>query len=141
MSELAEQTLKEVRAFCVEGYALYDRTYYRLALRKFYQAWTLIPKPQTDYKESGWVLTAIGDCYFCSEQYEQGKEALSSALHCPDMIDNPFVHLRLGQCLFELGIKNTACTHLGIAYDRGGRKMFEHEAPKYLIAARQPGSV
>lgn len=138
MSELVEQTKHAIKAFCAEGYALYDSGDYKLALRKFYQAWTLIPKPQTDFQESGWVLTAIGDAYFRSGLFDQGKEALASALHCEGMIDNPFIHLRLGQCLLELGIKGTACTHLGIAYERGGRKLFAAEAPKYLIAAKQP---
>ena len=135
MSKLTASIREEIKALCAEGYALYDIADYPHALRKFYQAWMLLPKPQTDFKEGGWILTAIGDSYFCSEQYEQGKEALTSALHCEDMIDNPFIHLRLGQCLLELGIVGTARTHLSIAHERGGSKLFEKEAPKYLIAA------
>jgi tetratricopeptide (TPR) repeat protein len=130
-----------IKKLCAEGYGLYDTGDYKSALRKFYQAWTLLPKPQTDFIESGWVLTAIGDAYFRSQQYDQAKEALASALHCEGMIDNPFIHLRLGQCLLELGTKNTASTHLGIAYERGGRKLFEKEAPRYLVAALQPHAV
>ena len=137
-STLAPELHQRVRALCAEGYALYDGGDYKAALRTFYQAWMLLPKPQTDFIESGWVLTAIGDSYYRSGQFEQGKEALASALHCEGMIDNPFIHLRLGQCLLELGIKGTACTHLGLAYERGGRKLFEKEAPKYLMAALQP---
>jgi tetratricopeptide (TPR) repeat protein len=141
MSELDSGIRREIQALCAEGYALYDAADYRHALRKFYQAWTLLPKPQTDYSEGGWVLTAIGDSYFRSALYEQGKEALVSALHCEGMIDNPFIHLRLGQCLLELGVKGSACTHLGLAYERGGRKLFQQEAPKYLVAALQPDAV
>lgn len=141
MSELDQAIREQVKALCAEGYALYDEGAYRTALRKFYQAWMLLPKPQPDYVESGWVLTAIGDCYFRSLQFEQGKEALVSALHCEGMIDNPFIHLRLGQCLLELGSRASAGTHLGIAYERGGRKLFEREAPKYLVVALQPDAV
>lgn len=141
MSELVAGIREEIQALCAEGYALYDNANYPLALRKFYQAWMLLPKPQTDFSEGGWILTAIGDSYFRSGQYEQGREALASALHCEGMIDNPFIHLRLGQCLLELDIPGIGCTHLGIAYERGGRKLFEKEAPKYLIAALQPDSV
>lgn len=140
MSGMTDANRDEIKALCAEGYALYDAADFKHALRKFYEAWMLLPKPQPEYVESGWVLSAIGDCYFRSQLFEQGKEALSSALHCEGMIDNPFTHLRLGQCLLELGIKGTACTHLGIAYERGGRKLFEKEAPKYLIAALQPDS-
>ncbi len=140
-SAMTDTLRNEIRALCAEGYALYDQADYKQALRKFYEAWMQLPKPQPGFVESGWVLSAIGDCYFRSQLYEQGKEALSSALHCEGMIDNPFVHLRLGQCLLELGIKGMACTHLGIAYERGGRKLFDHEAPKYLMAALQPDAI
>lgn len=141
MSELTATIREEIQALCAEGYTLYDNADYPHALRKFYQAWMLLPKPQTDFKEGGWILTAIGDSYFRSAQYEQGKEALTSALHCEGMIDNPFIHLRLGQCLLELNTASAACTHLGIAHERGGSKLFEKEAPKYLIAALQSDSL
>lgn len=141
MSTLDAVLQQSVRGLCAEAYGFYDKGEFRQALRKFYQAWNLLPKPQTDYPEAGWVLTAIGDAYFCSQQFDQGKEALTSALFCENMIDNPFIHLRLGQCLLELGIKATACTHLGIAYDRAGHQLFEKEAPKYLMAALQPEHV
>lgn len=141
MGQLSEAQKEQIKQLCAEGYALYDADDMRQALRKFYQAWMIFPKPQIDFPEAGWVLTAIGDSYFRTAQFSQGQEALASALHCEGMIDNPFIHLRLGQCLLELGINGTACTHLGIAYERGGRKLFEKEAPKYLMAALQPESL
>lgn len=140
MSELDQATREKIKQFCAEGYGLYDAGDFRQALRRFYQAWMLLPKPQTEHEAGGWVLTAIGDTYFRSGQYQQGKEALASALHCDGMIDNPFIHLRLGQCLLELGFKGQACTHLALAYERGGRKLFQKEAPRYLMAALQPDS-
>ncbi len=138
MGQMNQEQQATIKRLCAEGYTLYDAGDIRHALRKFYQAWMIFPKPQTDFAEAGWVLTAIGDAYFRSAQFAQGAEALASALHCEGMIDNPFIHLRLGQCLLETGNKATACTHLGIAYGRGGRKIFEKEAPKYLMAALQP---
>ena len=132
---LNEGLIRKIRHICSEGYGLYDKGHYKEALREFYKAWTLIPKPQTDNEEAGWVLTAIGDCYFRNEQWEQGRESLNSALHCPHMKGNPFIHLRLGQCLYELNDKEAACDHLQQAYLNGGRKLFQNEAPKYLIEA------
>ena len=140
-TSLDNDTHLQVRALCAQGYGCYDTGDFKQALRHFYQAWMLLPKPQTDFVESGWVLTAIGDSYFCSAQYEQAKEALASALHCEGMIDNPFIHLRLGQCLLELGQQGPACTHLGLAFERGGRKLFDKEAPKYLLAALPPDNL
>jgi len=127
--------IRKIKALCAEGYRLYDEKNYKEALRFFYKAWTLIPKPQTDNAEAGWVLTAIGDCYFRTGQWEQGRESLASALRCPHMLGNPFIHLRLGQCLHELGKPEVATEHLELAYLNGGSKLFQNEAPKYLMAA------
>ncbi len=137
MQELEPAQIQKIKALCREGYRLYDEDDFKEALRLFYKAWTALPKPQTEHEQAGWVLTAIGDCYFKTEQWEQGRESLSSALHCPSMQGNPFIHLRLGQCLLELGNKEKACEHLEQAYLNGGSKLFQNETPKYLVAAMQ----
>lgn len=129
--------IRKIKALCAEGYRLYDQQAYKDALRLFYKAWTLFPKPQTDNPEAGWVLTAIGDSYFRSGQWEQGRESLASALRCPHMAGNPFIHLRLGQCLYELDKREVAIEHLELAYLNGGSKLFQNEAPKYLVAAME----
>lgn len=138
MPSLDATQQEQIRTLCADGYALYDTHDMRGALRKFYQAWVIFPKPQTDFVEAGWVLTAIGDAYFRNQQFTQGREALASALHCEGLIDNPFIHMRLGQCLLELGHHRQACAHLTTAYQRAGRRLFDKEAPKYLMAVLQP---
>jgi tetratricopeptide (TPR) repeat protein len=128
---------RKIKALCAEGYHLYDQDAFKEGLRLFYKALTLVPKPHTDQVEAGWVLTAIGDCYFRSQQWDQGRESLASALRCPGMMGNPFIHLRLGQCLYELDKKEVAIEHLELSYMNGGSKLFQNEAPKYLIAAME----
>ena len=135
--KISDKLTEKIKSLCSKGYVLYDKEQYREALRLFYQAWTLLPKPQTDHEQAGWVLTAIGDCYFKTEQWEQGKQSLTSALHCPNLKDNPFIHLRLGQCLLELEGKENAQIYLRQAYNKGGRDLFQDEAPKYLVAAME----
>ena len=137
MSEAAildAKLVTKIRELCYQGYVQYDERDYRRALRTFYQAWLLVPKPQTDWREAGWVLTAIGDAYFKVQQYNQALEALRSALLCPAAKQSPFIHLRMGQCLFELGEDQRAHDMLNTAHRLGGRKVFEKEAPKYRRA-------
>ncbi len=124
----------QVRHFCADGYRLYDSGDFRLALRAFYQAWLLIPKPQTEHIEAGWALTAIGDAYFRLNQYTQGAESLQSALCCPMPETAPFIHLRLGQCLLELSREAEARKHLYQAYKTSGVTIFEAEDHHYLKA-------
>jgi tetratricopeptide (TPR) repeat protein len=126
--------IHQIRQQCADGYALYDAGAFNDALRLFYQAWLLLPKPQIDYEAAGWVLTAIGDTYFRLAQYDQGREALTSALHCPNTGKSSFVHLRLGQCLWELGQADKAQQSLLQAYQVGEVKLFDAEDEKYFQA-------
>ncbi len=121
-----------VKHLCADGYHAYDQGDYSSALRLFYQAWLQLPKPQTQFVEAGWVLTAIGDAYFRSEQYPQSIEALRSAQHCPQIDKNPFVHFRLGQALLDSGQNNEARKHLLQSYKLSGRTLFEQEGARYL---------
>lgn len=121
----------KTREICQQGYQLYDSGDIKSALRQFYSAWTLLPKPQAQWEEAGWILTALGDAYFAKGDFESGREALSSALHCPKAPGNPFIHLRLGQCLFELGEFNDAQTHFQRVREGGGAELFAKEPRKY----------
>lgn len=53
-------------------------------------------------------------------------------LNCPDGQANPFVQLRLGETLYELGDKEGAKEHLFSSYMLEGKDIFEEENPKYL---------
>lgn len=130
----APELILQIRQQCADGYALYDAEAYKDALRLFYQAWLLLPKPQTDYDAAGWILTAIGDTYFRLGQYEQGREALSSALHCPGADKSAFIHLRLGQCLWELGQMEQAQAALLQAHTTAPADLFDTEDEKYACA-------
>lgn len=132
MLSIEKQRLtKTIRQFCARGYQLYDTGDYQGALRLFYQGWLAVPKPQTDWTEAGWVLTAIGDCYFRLGRYRQGCEALTSALCCPGMHRAPFAYLRLGQCLCELDETTKARHALYQAYQLASLDIFQGENEKY----------
>lgn len=128
---LSDNLVSKVKQLCYRGYQHYDESDYQQALRAFYQAWLLLPKPQNQWREAGWALTAIGDTYFRTRQYSQSCEALRSALQCPAATDSPFVHLRLGQSLYELDEEQEALRELGIAHQLGGDDVFAREDVKY----------
>lgn len=125
---------RKIRRLCATGYVRYDAGDYKAALRLFYQAWLQLPKPQMQTEAAGWVLTAIGDAYFRSAQYQLAKEALHSALHCPNMHKAPFIYLRLGQCQWELELYDNARRALLDAYHLAGTAIFADEDRKYYFA-------
>ena len=132
MHKLSKDTTEQIKSLCADAYRAYDEGDYRKALRLFYQGWLALPKPQIKYREAGWLLVGIGDSYYRLKQYTPGCEALRSANHCPEATDNPFIHLRLGQCLYRIGEKPSARNHLQKAYRLGGAQMFENEEECYL---------
>jgi hypothetical protein len=131
MAELDESLHARVREFCAEGDNFAEQSMYPEALDRYWMAWELLPEPRTDWEAATWVLAAIGDANFLSEDFAAGRDNLSAAMRCPDAIGNPFLHLRLGQCEFELGNADRAADELARAYMGAGEEVFKG-AEKYL---------
>ena len=125
---------KKITGLCSIGYGHYDQLDFELALRTFYQAWVLVPKPQTQFAEAGWVLTALCDAYFRLARFPQALEAANSALFCPKADRNNFVLLRKGQILLEQGELAKARVILHKVHSHGGAKLFDQEDTKYIAA-------
>ena len=87
---------------------------------------------KTEWAAATWILGAIGDANFFSDDFDAGRDNLSMAMRCPDAVGNPFLHLRLGQCCFEVGEVDRAADELGRAYMGEGKEIFEDEDPKYF---------
>src|SRR5262249_55742751 len=87
--------------------------------------------PREDWDAATWVLAAIGDAHYFAQDYESALSALRNAVKCPDGLGNPFIHLRLGQCYFELGEMRKAEDELTRALMGAGNEIFEEEHPKY----------
>jgi tetratricopeptide (TPR) repeat protein len=132
MAELPDKFHKEIKRKCKRGNALAEQERYSEALAEYWAAWDLLPDPQTQWEAATWILAAVGDANFLSGDFAAGRENLSMAMHCPDAIGNPFLHLRLGQCQFELGNLERAADELARAFLVEGKVLFEDEDPKYL---------
>lgn len=132
MAELSDETHAQIQQLCAEGDQLAEAKRYADALKPYWAAWDLLPEPQTDWEAATWILAAIGDANFLSSDFVAGRDNLSQAMHCPDAIGNPFIHLRLGQCQFELQALDRAADELMRAYMGAGPDIFKDEDPKYL---------
>lgn len=130
--QLPDSTYNQILQLSAEGDALADNQSYAEALTKYWTAWDLLPEPPTHWEAATWLLAAIGDANFLAEDYDAGRDNLSLAMHCPQAIGNPFLHLRLGQCQFELGDLDRAADELTRAYMAEGEPIFDDEDPKYL---------
>ncbi len=132
MATLNDEIHRQIQSLCEEGDSFAEEEEFADALKKYWSAWDLLPEPRTDWQSATWILGAIGDTNFLNGDYEAGRDNLSLAMHCPDAVGNPFLHLRLGQCQFELGNLDRAADELVRAFMAEGEEIFDDEDPKYF---------
>jgi tetratricopeptide (TPR) repeat protein len=137
MADLPAGTHQRIRILCAEGDSLADRSEYPAALERYWEAFDLLPEPKTDWEAATWILAAIGDANFQGRDYKAGRDNLSVAMRCPKAVGNPFLHLRLGQCQFELGNLDRAADELVRVIMAVGPDLFENEDPKYFEFLRK----
>jgi tetratricopeptide (TPR) repeat protein len=127
MTELDDVVYERIRALCAEGDASARYEDFPAALAKYWAAWDLLPEPKTQWQAATWILAAIGDANYLGGDFQAGRDNLSMAMHCPEAIGNPLLHLRLGQCQYELGNLDRAADELARAYMGAGADIFRGE--------------
>lgn len=129
---IPDHTMADIERLCAEG----DRHMEQGGLAEAYQSYIaalqLVPEPVEEHEASTWILAALGDVYFQAKDYRQAVTVLTDAMHCPDAIGNPFLHLRLGQAQLETGNEERAADELCRAYMGGGSDIFDEDDPKYF---------
>lgn len=130
--ELAPALHEQIKNFCAEGDKLAEAKRYEEAVAAYNKAWVIVPEPKNEWEASTWILVAIGDACFLSGYNKSAREALEYAMHCPGGLGNPYLHLRLGQVLYEQNEKDAAADELMRAYMGDGEEIFQAEDPKYL---------
>ena len=132
MPELADEVYLEIKRLCALGDDHAQMQNYGRALESYQAAWELLPAPKYNWEAAAWILGAIGDTCFLAGDYKSACENISHAMLCPAAVGNPFLHLRLGQCLMELSELDRAADELMRAYMGSGPAIFEGEDPKYI---------
>lgn len=130
--ELEDRVYEKIVQLCEEGDNLSEDELYEEAIERYNLALDLLPTPKTDWEASTWIYTALGDVYFAIEDYENGRDFFYNALNCPDGITNPYILLRLGECLFECEQFEKAKEYLLKAYMLEGYRIFAEEDEKYF---------
>jgi tetratricopeptide (TPR) repeat protein len=132
MRELDSHTHSQIELYSRQGDAFAENQDYQNALAEYWKAFDLIPEPKTDWEATTWVLAAIGDANFLGKDFKAGVDNLATAMHCPGAIGNPFLHLRLGQCQFEVGNLEKAADELARAYALESEEIFSEDDNKYF---------
>ena len=131
--KLDARVYQTIEQHCEQGDQHTEAGRYDAALAEYAQAWALLPDPQRAWEAATWIQIAIADACFFAGRYPQAETALEYAQTCPGGLGNPYVDLRLGQVLFELGERDAAQECLRRAWEAGGEELFEGEDDKYRI--------
>ncbi|SMC28919.1 Tetratricopeptide repeat-containing protein [Andreprevotia lacus DSM 23236] len=132
MSVLPAILHDQIVALLDAGDRLFERGDDDGALKKYREAEALLPSERQPWEASTLVLIAIGDTLFQKRDFAAAAEVLLDALDCAGGEENPFVHLRLGQCAYELGERDSALESFKEALALGGNDIFEDEDDIYL---------
>lgn len=132
MKELDDELHTELQKLSELGDSKVEVEDYSNAIKAYEKALDLIPEPKNEWEATTWVLVAIGDAHFLENSFQEGLENFQKAMTCPGAIGNPFIHMRLGQCQFELGNLDRAADELTRAYAIEGEDIFSDDDPKYL---------
>lgn len=133
LAELPYSLYAEVERLSSEGNEFADASDFQQALSRFQAAWQVLPEPRGSWSAGLWLLVSIGDMWFQLRRYPEGREALMTAMKFyAEAPGNPFIRLRLGQCMFELGENREAANWLAGAFISEGMRLFGGEDPKYV---------
>ncbi|GHD65762.1 tetratricopeptide repeat protein [Jeongeupia chitinilytica] len=132
MPALPAKLFDEIEALSDAGDALYEAGDYKAAIAKYKAGYALVPAPKEEWEIGTSLLIAIGDTQFADGDFARAVETLTAASFAPAGMGNPFVHLRLGQSLFETGALDLAAESLQRIRGHGDDSIFDDEDPKYL---------
>jgi tetratricopeptide (TPR) repeat protein len=135
--ELSRDLHARVQTLAARGDAALEEEKFSKAISHYRAALDLLPDPKSRWEASTWLFTAVGDALFFNRCYDQAKAEFYNAANCPGGIHNPFVLLRLGQCLYECGDMANAKESLLRAYMGDGMQVFEGEDDKYFDLIRE----
>jgi tetratricopeptide (TPR) repeat protein len=137
VKELDDNIYQHILQLSKVGDEYMEQGDYSKAIDQFRAAFELVPEPYQDWEASLWLLTSLGEAYYFDGEYVQAHAALAKAMHVPEGIGNPLIHLRLGEVQFELGNTKRAADELLRAYMAGGEEIFEDEDEKYFKFLKQ----
>jgi tetratricopeptide (TPR) repeat protein len=118
------------------GNVLLEKRDWQGATALWQQALALLPEPKSQWEAWTWLNASIGDAFRTGRALVDAKAALFDALNGPDGHTNPFILLRLGQTLVDLGDTERGIEYLLRAYMLDGEEVFEEDGARYLKMLR-----
>lgn len=134
--DIDEVLAEKLDELAEKGNILLDEERDEEALSVWQEAIDLIPEPKSEKAEVVWFEASLGNIYFEKGCFNEANVLFSRAVHnlTGEGLENPFILMRYGECLYELGKKKAAKSYLLKAYMLDGEDVFRSEEQnlKYL---------
>ncbi len=137
MNELSDDLYNAILSDMENGDDAMEEQDYAVALSFYQQALEKIPEKKEDWEIALHVYTALGDCYFKLNEYEQSVYNYHRAHECPDGTGNGYVWLGAGKAYYEMEEKDKAKNALMSAYMLEGKGIFSGEDRKYFMLIKE----
>lgn len=132
MPQISEVDHLKVKKLSSEGNTLAEKGLFDEAIIKFTEALQVLPPPRNQWEANTWLLSAIGDMFFLKEEFAIATKYFYDSLNSPEGINNPFINLRLGECLYNMTEFAKSKEYLLRAYMIDGKNIFNEEDKKYF---------
>ena len=129
---LSNTIIRKVTHLCDKGDAFFDELKLPEAIDAYQKALDLLPAPFIEWEISTYLTVSIADAFFYLENFEEVAAFMEIALLTPEGLENPLVHLRLGQAYSEINEAEKAKKSLQRAFDMEGADIFADDDPKYF---------
>ncbi len=129
MTELPPEVVAIVDEAATKGDKLAEEGKFTEAIAAYRVGLAALPKG--DWSASLWFHAAIGDAQFLARDYDEARITWMEAI-LDGGLGNPFIHLRRGQTMYELGNLDEAGNELLKALLIEGVDIFDESDPKYL---------
>lgn len=135
--ELDDATHAQIEKLGAEGDEFLEQENYSAAIERYEQAWQLLPEPRNNWDAATWLIASIGDAKYFANDYSGALAAFTRGVLEVGGLGNPFFHMRIGECCYELGQMERAGEELARAYMIGGEEVFQYEDKKYFELVRK----
>lgn len=130
--ELPDALYDRITTLSERGNDRADEEDWTSAIAVWREALALVPEPTTDWEAGTWLHASIGDGLYELDRLDEARIHFGRALMGPGGMENPFVHLRLGQIAHADKDWDKARDHLLRAYMLDGEDVFEGDGEEHL---------
>ncbi len=95
VKKLEKKIHKQISEICTKGNELVKEAHYSKAIKKYQEAWELLPGDKSIWDAGLWILMEIGEIYLLDEKYEMALNSYQEAMVRYGPLGYVFVHNRL----------------------------------------------